>query len=122
MVRYVLHGSEALVIDCTQRLRVLADQELENCAVVVVHSRVMKGCEPSVIGGAGQQAPLPRVELDLRDHQMNEYQWRRAITGVYDSGPSGAALVEYLIDRVTVHEQYKESSGGRARDARARSC
>ena len=64
-----------------QRLRILGDQELEHGGVAVRVSRSMK-VRPSILTGDGQQAPLPRVELGLRDHQLNEFQWRRAETGV----------------------------------------
>jgi len=72
----------------------------------------MKGRVP-VRAGGGQQAPLPRVELGLRDHQLNEFQWRTVDTGDYDGSPSVAilALVEELIDSVTVCERLDMGDG-----------
>jgi len=69
-----------VVSGCAQRQRVLADQELENDGVAEVASSVAKGRVP-IVAGDCQQALLPRVELGLRDHQLNEFQWRRENTG-----------------------------------------
>jgi len=80
---------------------VLADQELENGGVAVVQSSEVKDRAPYVAGD-GQQAPLPRVELGLRDHQLNEFQWRQADTGVHDGSEAMLVLEEDLICRVTV--------------------
>ena len=57
---------------------------------------VIKGRTPVVIGD-GQQAPLPRVEPGIGDHQLNERKRRRADTGDHDG--SGVVIVlEDLID------------------------
>ena len=70
-------GGATDAIGCAQRQRVLADQELENGGVAVPASSAMKDrASPEV--GVSQQAPLPRVELGLRQHQLNKFQWRRA--------------------------------------------
>jgi len=63
-----LQGIAAVVTCCLQLPRVLADQELENGGVAVAPSSVIKD-NSSTVAGDGQQAPLPRVELGLRDHQ-----------------------------------------------------
>ena len=106
----VLQGSVAAVIGCAQRQRVLADQELENCLVAVPASSAVKSREPSVAGD-GQLAPLPRVELGLRDHQLIELQWRGAVTGVYDGSDAVLALEEELIGRVTFCEELDMGDG-----------
>ena len=90
-----LPGSAADVSGCAQRQRVLADQELDNGEVAVVTSSVMKGRVPSAASD-GQQAPLPRVELGIRDHHLNESQWRRAATGEHDG--SHARMVLALVE------------------------
>ena len=92
-----MQGSVAVDIGCAQRQRVLADQELDNGGVAEVASSVMKGRVPTVIGES-QQAPLPRVELGLRYHQLNEFQWRRVDAGPHVGRASVVALVEDLID------------------------
>ena len=71
-----LQGSVALTSGGAQCQRVLANQEFDNGGVPVDASSVMKG-RPSTVGGDGQQAPLPRVELGLRDHLLSEFQWRQ---------------------------------------------
>ena len=76
-------GSATSGTGCAQRQRVLEDQELENGGVAVVASSAMKGRVPTV-GGDVRQAPLPRVELGLRDQQLIEFQWRRVATGAHD--------------------------------------
>ena len=53
-----LQGCEAVVIDCTQRQRVFADQELENGGVVVAISSTMKGRVVMAIVD-GNHVPLP---------------------------------------------------------------
>ena len=103
-------GSAAAAIGCAQRQRVLADKELENGGVAVALSSVMKG-RPSIAVGDGQQAPLPRVELGLRDHQLNEFQWRRAVTGDHNGSGSVVALVEDLVDGVAVCEELDVGDG-----------
>ena len=109
----VLQGSVAAVIGCAQRQRVLADQELENGLVAVPASSAVKSREPSVAGD-GQLAPLPRVELGLRDHQLNEFQWRRVDSGDRDGSPSGELVLEEdLIGRVTVSERLDMGDGHR---------
>jgi len=85
-----LQGSAALAIGCAQRQRVLADQKLDNDGVGVPKSD-MKGRVPMVVD-EGQQAPLPRVEIGLRYHQLNEVQWRPAVTG----GHQDAVLVDFV--------------------------
>jgi len=81
----------AAEIDFAQRQRVLADQELDN-GRVVVESSAMKGRVLLAVGD-GQQAPLPRVELGFRDHQLDEFQWRPGATGDHD-GSDAMVLVE----------------------------
>ena len=61
--------------------------------------------------GDGQQAPLPRVELGLRGHPLNEFQWRRVGTGAHNRSPSSDVLVEDLIDHVIVCEGLDMSDG-----------
>ena len=84
----------------------LADQELDDGRVAVASSAI-KGCVPMAVGD-GQQAPLPRVKLGLRDHQLDEFQWRPGTTGDRDGSdaiaPVEDAMVEDLIDRVAVCE------------------
>jgi len=82
---------------------VLADQEHENGGVAVEASSVMKGSPPSAVLD-GQQAHLHRVELGLRDHQLNELQWHRVATGPRDGSRTVFVLEEDLIGRVTVCE------------------
>ena len=82
-----LQGSFVVSSGYAQRQRVLADLELENGGVAVVASSVMKGIAP-IVAGDGQQAPLPRVELGLRYHQLHEFHWRRQATDVYDARPT----------------------------------
>ena len=69
-------GSFTVAVGCAERQRVLADQELDHGGVGVAQSSDMKGRATPLIGD-GQQAPFPPVELGLRDHQLNEFQWRR---------------------------------------------
>jgi len=72
-------------------------------AGAVEPSSAMKGSEP-IVDGDGRQAPLPRVELGLRDHQLIEFLWSIVETGDHDGTPSVVVLVEELIGRVTVCE------------------
>jgi len=76
---------------------------LQNGGVDVAASSAMKDRPPSV-GGDGQQAPLPPVERGLRYHQLNEFQWRREGTGVYDGSDAILVLVEVLIGHFTLCE------------------
>ena len=93
-----LQGSVTAATGCAQRQWVLADHELDNGGVAVGGSSEVKGRAPVVAAGDGQQAPLPRVDLSLRDHQLIEFQWRRAATGAHDSSESSVlGLVEELI-------------------------
>jgi len=62
-------------------------------------------CRVTILtGGDGQQAPLPRVELSLVDHQLNEFQWCIVPTGSHYGSVSVLVLEEELIDDVTVCE------------------
>jgi len=49
------------------------------------------------VAGYGQRAPLPRVELGLRDHHLTEFQWRRVDTGDHDGSFAILVLEEDLI-------------------------
>ena len=79
-------------------------------AGAVEPSSAMKGSEP-IVDGDGRQAPLPRVELGLRDHQLIEFQWRRLRTGHHDDSVAILALEEELIGRVTVCEELDMGDG-----------
>jgi len=92
----VLQGSVAFATGCAQLQRVL-----ENCGVVVPESSDTKGRAPSDVGD-GQQAPLPRVELGLRYHQLNEFQWRRVDTTCEHDGSKSVVVLEEEL--VTVYE------------------
>jgi len=50
----------------------------------------------------GQQAPLPRVELGLRYHQLKELQRHLVPTGLHGGSVAILVLEEDLIVRVTV--------------------
>jgi len=108
-----LQGSATAVTGCAQRQRVLPDEELENGGVAVVPSSPIKGRAPTD-AGVCQQAPLPRVELGLRDHQLIEYQWRPVVTGVYDGSERVfGVLEEDLIDNIAVCKAVQASLGCR---------
>jgi len=70
----------------------------------VVASSVMKG-RPRIDVSDGQQAPLPRVELGLRDHQLNEFQWHREPTGLHEGSEFFFLVhVEELMDGIAVRQ------------------
>lgn len=81
---------------CEQRLRVLADQELEDFEVVVHDSSVMKG--RPFIAGEREQTPLPLVDLGLNHHSLNKVQWRTVATGDHEDQSIAVFLIEQLVN------------------------
>ena len=74
------------------------------------HSSVMKG-RPLILTGDGQQTHLPRAELGRSDHRLDEFYWRRAVTGAHDGSVAILVLEEDLFDLVTVCEGVDMSDG-----------
>lgn len=94
-----LEGGGVAAVDGEERERVLGDEEFEDGAVGVVASSVVKRRALTAGGGDGEEAPLVRIKLGLRNHQLRELKRSRAAADAHELRPHRVVLEEHLVHR-----------------------